>query len=92
MFYSTKPRFGGVKQAKVVDGAEVLDSADKGYLTKFVQPVSETTNDAGPVRIEQPGSEQADAIRRQRLEPFAQGLVRFLQSKGGEVTTACYCE
>ena len=83
-----KPRFGEVKQVKAVDGAEVLDSADKDYLTKFVQPVSETTNDAGPVRIEQGGSELIDATRRQRLEPFAQELVRFLQSKGGEVTTA----
>ena len=40
------------------------------------------------MRIEQPGSELVDATRRQRLEPFAQELVRFLQSKGGEVTTA----
>ena len=40
------------------------------------------------MRIEQPRSEQTDAIRRQRLKPFAQELVRFLQSKGGEVTTA----
>ena len=40
------------------------------------------------MRIEQPGSEQTDAIRRQRLKPFAQELVRFLQSKGGEVATA----
>ena len=39
------------------------------------------------MRIEQGGSELIDATRRQRLEPFAQELVRFLQSKGGEVTT-----
>ena len=83
-----KPRFGEVKQVKNVEGANVVDSADKDYLTKFVQPVQETTNDAGPVRIEQGGSEQTDAIRRQRLEPFAQELVRFLQSKGGQVTSA----
>ena len=31
-----KPRFGEVKQVKAVDGAEVLDSADKDYLTKVV--------------------------------------------------------
>ena len=40
------------------------------------------------MRIEQGGSELIDATLRQRLEPFAQELARFLQSKGGEVTTA----
>ena len=83
-----KPRYGLVKDVKEVQGANVVDSADKDYLTKFVQPVKETTNDAGPVRIEQGGSELIDRTRRERLEPFAQELVRFLKSKGGEVTSA----
>ena len=86
-----KPRFGEVKQVKAVDGAEVLDSADKDYLTIFAQPVSETTNDAGPVRIEQGGSELIDATRRQRLEPFAQELVRFF-AKQRRRSYDCYCK
>ena len=84
-----KPRFGDVKQVKELQGAEVVDSADKDYLTKFVQPVAETTEDAGPVRIEQRGSELIDSTCRARLQRFADEIIRFLRkTKGGEVTTA----
>ena len=62
---------------KEVQGAEVVDERDRDYLTKFVQPVKETTEDAGPVRIEQGGSELIDATRRERLQPFADELVIF---------------
>ena len=65
-----------------------MDSAGKDYLAKFVQPVAETTEDLGPRRIEQQGSELIDSTRRARLQPFADELVRFLKTKGGEVTTA----
>ena len=83
-----RPRYGEVKQVKEIQGAEVVDGRDRGYLTKFVQPVTETTEDAGPVRIEQRGSELIDRTRRERLKPFADELIRFLKTKNGEVTTA----
>ena len=57
-------------------------------MTKLTKPVAEATEDAGPVRIEMKGSELTDRIRRERLQPYADVLVRFLQSKGGEITTA----
>ena len=57
-------------------------------MTKLVKPVAEKTADAGPVRIEQGGSELINRTRRERLQPFADELVRFLRSKGGEMTSA----
>lgn len=51
-----KPRFGEVRQVKEMQGAVVVDNKDKDHLTKFVLPVEDTTNDAGPRRIEQRGS------------------------------------
>ena len=57
-------------------------------MTKLVKPVAETTADAGPVRIEMRGSELADRTRRERLQPLADEPASFLQSKGGEVTSA----
>ena len=83
-----KPTFGQVKQVKEVLGPNVVDAEGRDYLTKLVKPVRETTNDAGPVRIEQGGSALTDNTRRERLQTFADELVRFLRSKGGKVTTA----
>ena len=77
-----------MKEVKEVLGAEVVDEKGRKYLTKLVKPVKETTEDAGPVRVEQPGSELIYSTRRARLQPFADELVRFLRSKGGKVTTA----
>ena len=73
---------------KELEGAEVVDSAGKDDLTKCVQPVNESTNGAGPVRIEQRGSELIDSTRRARLQRFADELIRFLRTRGREVTTA----
>ena len=42
----------------------------------------------GPVRIEQQGSTLIDNTRRERLQSFADKLVRFLRTKNGEVTSA----
>lgn len=64
-----KPRFGEVRQVKEIQGATVVDDKGKNHLTKFVLPVSDTTNDAGPRRIEQRGSQLTDATRRARLQP-----------------------
>ena len=83
-----KPRFGEVRQVKEIQGATVLDDKGKDHLTKFVLPVSETTNDAGPRRIEQRGSALTDATRRQRLQPYATELIKFLRREGKSVTTA----
>ena len=83
-----KPRFGEVRQVKEVQGATVVDDKGKDHLTKFVLPVSETTNDAGPRKIEQRGSQLTDATRRERLQPYANELTSFLRRQGKAVTTA----
>ena len=57
-------------------------------MTKFVLPVSDTTNDSGPRKIEQRGSALTDATRRERLQPYANELVSFLRRQGRPVTTA----
>ena len=57
-------------------------------MTKLVRPIAETTDDTGPVRIEQQGSVLIDNTRRERLQPFADELIRFLRTKNGEVTSA----
>ena len=83
-----KPRFGEVRQVKQIEGALVLDNKDKDHLTKFVLPVRDVTNDAGPRRIERRGSVLTDATRRERLQPYANELINFLRRQGGPVTTA----
>ena len=83
-----KPTFGNVKNVKEVISAEVVDDTGKNYLTKLVKPIAESTNDTGPVRIEQQGSTLIDNTRRERLQSFADKLVRFLRTKNGEVTSA----
>ena len=76
-----KPTFGNLKTVKEVQNAEVLDQAGKNYLTKLVKPIAESTNDTGPMRIEQQGSTLTDNARRERLQVFADKLVRFLKTK-----------
>jgi len=83
-----KPKIGEVRQAKEIQGATVVDNKDKDHLTKFVLPVSDTTNDAGPRKIEQRGSQLTDATRRERLRPYANELVNFLRRQGKAFTTA----
>ena len=73
---------------KEIQGATVVDNKDKDHLTKFVLPVSDTTNDAGSRKIEQRGSQLTDATRRERLRPYANELVNFLRRQGKAVTTA----
>ena len=77
---------------KEVQGATVVDTKGKDHLTKFVLPVSDTTNDAGPRRIEQRGSQLTDATRKQRLQPYANELIRLIRSKGTAVTAATASE
>ena len=72
-----KPTFGDLKTVKEVQQAEVTDETGKRYLTKLVRPIAETTNDTGPVRIEQQGSVLIDNTRRERLQSFANELVKF---------------
>ena len=83
-----KPRYGEIKTVKEIQGADVIDQNNKVYSTKFVLPVSETTEDAGPTRIERGGSELVDRTRRERLRPYADELIRFLRRRGGSVTAA----
>ena len=82
-----KPKYGEVKEVKI-QGSDVIDKDNKVYSTKFTLPVAETTEDAGPVRIEQIGSELVDRARRERLQQYANELGCFLRTKGGSATTA----
>ena len=78
-----KPRFEAtVRQVGTVDGNEVTDESGNQFLTRFVQPVSEATADAGPVRIEQRGSAQTRARQTRILQPFADGLKQTLDILG----------
>ena len=83
-----KPKFGEVRQVKEVVGNTVQDTKGDEHLTKFVLPISETTSDIGPRRVEQRGSVLTDDTRRARLRPYADKLVSFLQLQGKAVTTA----
>ena len=86
-----KPKYGEVRQVEeIVPGARntVLDTQGVEHLTKFVLPISETTNDTGPRRIEQRGSVLMDDTRRARLQPYANELINFLRRQGKAVTTA----
>ena len=74
-----KPRFGEVRQLQEVQDAMVVDDRGKDHLNKFALPVADTTNNAGPRRIEQRGSQLTDATRRARLQPDASELVDFLR-------------
>ena len=51
---------------KEIEGAAVVNNKGKDHFTKFVLPVSDTTNDAGPRRLEQRGSALNDGTRRER--------------------------
>ena len=72
---------GGVKGSRVTD-----ESGNNNFLTKFVQPVKEATADTGPVRIEQSGSVQTRTRQARMLQPFANGLKRYLQVARTEVS------
>ena len=84
-----KPRYEGVlRQVGEVKGSRVTDeSGNNSFLTKFVQPVKEATADTGPARIEQRGSVQTRKIQARILQPFADGLKRYLQLARAEVSS-----
>ena len=66
----------------------MIDDKNKDRLTKFVLPVSETTEDAGPRGNEQKGIVIVDNTRRARLKPFAEKLVELLRRRRGAVAAA----
>ena len=75
-----KPRYeGALRQVGEVKGPRVADESGDAFLTKFVLPVREATDDAGPVRIEQRGSTQTREKQIRILKPFADGLARVLE-------------
>ena len=74
-----KPRYeGALQQVGAVKGPRVTDNNGNSFLTKFVLPVREATDDAGPVRIEQRGSIQTKEKQIRILKPFADGLARVI--------------
>ena len=78
-----KPRFEAtVRQVRTLDGVEVADESGNAFSTRFVQPVTEATADAGPVRMEQRGSVQTRARQVRILQPFADKLKRSLEGLG----------
>ena len=75
-----KPRYeGALRRVGEVKGPRVTDESGNSFLTKFVLPVREATDDAGPVRIEQRGSNQTKEKQIRILKPFADGLARVLE-------------
>ena len=75
-----KPRYeGALRQVGEVKGPRVADESGNSFLTKFVLPVREATDDVGPVRIEQRGSIQTKEKQIRILKPFAEGLARVLE-------------
>ena len=83
-----KPKFGEVRKVQDIQGPLVRDDQNKDHLTKLVLPASETTEDAGPRRIERTGSAIVDSTGRARLRPFAEELVELLRRRTGAVTAA----
>ena len=78
-----KPRFEtNVRQVDTINGNEVTDTSGNQFLTRFVQPVGTATADAGPVRMEQKGSIQTHNKQIRILQPFADGLKRYLDIMG----------
>ena len=81
-----KPRYeGALRQVGEVKGPRVTDESGNNFLTKLEQPVREATADLGPVRIEQRGSVQTRTRQARILQPFADGLKRYLQLARTEV-------
>ena len=58
-----------------VDGHAVTDDHGKTFKTKFTQPITEATNDAGPVAMELKGSRQTVDKQRELLQDFAGRVV-----------------
>ena len=85
-----RPRFGQLRQVADVRRTEVVDQDGRCFSSKFALPVESATEDAGPIRTEQGGSEIVDRTRRERLSPFAEKLARCLQGKGGK-NNNCSC-
>ena len=67
-----------MRRVEEVSGPRVTDESGNSFLTKFVLPVREATDDAGPVRMEQRGSVQTQEKQIRILKPFADGLARAL--------------
>ena len=75
-----------MRQVGSVDRHQVTDASGNQFLTRFVQPVREANTDVCPARIEQRGSVQTRTRQARMLQPFADGLKRYLQLAGMEVS------
>ena len=71
-----------VRQVDDIQGAVVTDTSGKSYLTKFVLPVDGPASTTDPVMIEQGGSVQTRNKQIRILQPFADGLKRYLDTSG----------
>ena len=82
------PSYEGVlRQVGEVKGPRVTDESGNSSLANVVQPVQEATADTGPARIEQRGSVQTRTRQARMLQPFADGLKRYLQLARTEVSS-----
>ena len=77
-----------VRQVDDIQGAVVTDTSGQSYLTKFVLPVDSPTSTAkDPVLIEQGGSVQTRNKQIRILQPFADGLKRYLDIMEGSISS-----
>ena len=67
-----------MRQVGEVKGPRATEESGNTFLTKIVQPIKEATDDTDPVRIEQRGSVQTRTRQTRILQPFADGLKRYL--------------
>ena len=71
-----KPRWSQeVHRVANVDGHVVTDEKGEQHKTKFAQAVADSTNDAGPVRMERGGSEQTSRKQRSILSDLANDVI-----------------
>ena len=83
-----KPRWSEeVHRVADVSGHVVTDDRGHTYKTKFVQPVADSTDDAGPVRMEMRGSVQTTQKQHRLLNDLSEQVVTRL-GKGNVVTLA----
>ena len=71
-----------VRQVENIQGVVVTDASGKSYLTKFRLPIGSPASTTDPGMIEQGGSVQTRNKQIRILQPFADGLKRYLDITG----------
>ena len=74
-----KPKWSDeIHTAAEVDGAFVTDEQGREYMTKFVQPVPETSEELPARRMERGGSDVVEQRRRRVLRDLARNVASYI--------------